>query len=361
MGKTLRSLLLAGLIAAVGGDLSAQPVSAQEVDFKGKTITVIIPSNPGGGTDAVGRMIGRALQRHLPGQPNVIFSNIPGVAGLKALNFFVQQVKPDGLTAYSGSSSNIEPNVLRNPAVQYDPKKLEMVGAFPAPTSVVVLRKDAASRLSDKSKPPVVKGDETADRTTDQMAVWAANYLDWNVRFVLGYPGTQEMVIAMHRGEIDMMITYGDSLLDQFEKDGNFLFLAQTGESRDGKLMPGSRFPDVPVFSELVKPRLKDPQAIKAFEAWETLSRIGKWVALPPNTPPDIVAAYRKAFLEMVKDKEFNAEALRILGAGFTVATGQEMQRITQISGAISDDELNFFIQLKKNIGIQVNEAAAKR
>jgi tripartite-type tricarboxylate transporter receptor subunit TctC len=35
----------------------AQPVAAQPVDFKGKTVTVIIPSSPGGGTDAVGRMI----------------------------------------------------------------------------------------------------------------------------------------------------------------------------------------------------------------------------------------------------------------------------------------------------------------
>jgi tripartite-type tricarboxylate transporter receptor subunit TctC len=361
MRMKVNALLVSGLVAVLGASTFAQTVTAQDVDFKGKTVTVIIPSNPGGGTDAVGRMIGRALQRYLPGQPNVIFSNIPGVAGIKGLNFFVQQVKPDGLTAYSGSSSNIEPNVLRNPAVLYDPKKLEMVGAFPAPTSVVVLRKDAASRLNDKSQPPVVKGDETADRTTDQMAVWGPNYLGWNVRWVLGYPGTQEMVIAMHRGEIDMMITYGDSLLDQFKKDGNFQFIAQTGEVRDGKLVAGSRFPDVPVFSDLVKPKLNEAQAVKAFEAWETLSRIGKWVALPPNTPPEIVATYRKAFLEMVKDEQFKLEADRILGHGFTVATGEEMQRITQVSAAISDDELNFFVQLKKNIGINVEKAAAKK
>src|SRR5262249_7900343 len=142
---------------------AAQPAAAQDVDLNGKTVTGIIPSNPGGGTDSIGRMLGRFLQLYLPGKPTVIFSNIPGVAGIKGLNFFVQQVKPDGLTVFSGSSSNIEPNVLRNPSVFYDPRKLEMVGAFPAPTSVVVMRKDAVSRLHDKSKPPVVKGDETAD------------------------------------------------------------------------------------------------------------------------------------------------------------------------------------------------------
>jgi hypothetical protein len=169
------------------------------------------------------------------------------------------------------------------------------------------------------------------------------------------------MVIALHRGEIDMMITYGDSLLDQFKSDGNFLFLAQTGESHDGKLVAGSRFPDVPVFSDLVKPKLKNPQALKSFEAWETLSRIGKWVALPPNTPADIVAAYRKAFLEMTADKEFEIEAARILGEGYTVASGEEMQRVTALSGAISDDELEFFRQLKAKVGINVDKAAGNR
>ena len=131
---------------------SLNPLRAQDVDFKGKTVTVIIPSAPGGGTDSVGRMIGRFLHDYLPGKPAVIFSNIPGGAGIKALNYFTQQVKPDGLTVYSGSSSNIEPNVMRNPAVQYDPKKLMMIGGFPAPTSVMILRKDAVGRLTDKSQ-----------------------------------------------------------------------------------------------------------------------------------------------------------------------------------------------------------------
>lgn len=360
MGKKVKAFLCAAFLAFAGVPVSAPSVAAADFDFTGKTVTLIIPSRPGGGTDSVGRMVGRFMQAYLPGKPNVVFSNIPGVAGVKALNFFVQQVKADGLTFYSGSSSNIEPNVMRNPAVQYDPKTLMMVGAFPAPTSVVVLRKDAMSRLHDKTKPPVVKGDETADRTTDQMAVWGPNYLDWNVRWVLGYPGTQEMILALHRGEIDMLITYGDSLLHQFEKDGGFVFVAQTGESRDGQLVRGARFPDVPVFSDLIKPKLKDARAIKAFEAWENLSRIGKWVALPPNTPPEIVATYRKAFLEMTKDEAFKVEAERILGAGYTVGSGEDMQRVTKITSAISDDDLNFFVQLKKNIGINVEAPASK-
>ena len=63
----------------------------------------------------------------------------------------------------------------------------------------------------------------------------------------------------------------------------------------------------------------------------------------------------------MAKDKEFNAEAFRILGGGFTVAGGEEMQRVTQISGGISDDDLDFFAQLKKNIGIQVEIAPTRK
>jgi hypothetical protein len=81
---------------------------------------------------------------------------------------------------------------------------------------------------------------------------------------------------------------------------------------------------------------------------------------LPPNTPPEIVATYRKAFLQMTKDESFQAEAERILGTGYTVGSGEEMQSVTQITSAISDEDLNFFIQLKKNIGINVEAPAGK-
>ena len=348
---SLRSTFLLTLATTVV--FCAKQVSAEDVNFAGKSIAIIIPSNAGGGSDSMGRLLGRYLHEYLPGKPSVVVQNIPGAGGIKAVNFFVQQVKPDGLTSIAGSASNLDPTVIRTKAVQYDTKKLLMYGGFPAPSGVLMLRKDAIARFYDKFLRPVVMGDENAVRTSDQMAVWGPAYLNWNVRWVLGYPGSTEIIIAAMRGEVDLVATYDRSLVSQLENTGSFTFPAQTGDMRNGRFAPSARFANVPVFSELIRPALKDSKALTAFKAWETLAQIGKWMALPPNTPPQVVGVYRQAFTQIVRDTKFNQEAESILGDGFSTATGEEMQQLTSVADSISDDALKFFDQLREKVGIR--------
>jgi tripartite-type tricarboxylate transporter receptor subunit TctC len=351
--NNLIALFTHGAIAALLGCLLA-PGAAAEVTFEGKTVNVIIPSSVGGNTDALGRVFGKYLQQYLPGKPLVNIQNIPGAGGIKAMNYLVQQVKPDGLTSITGSASNLDPTVIRTPSVQYDPTKFEMYGGFPSPTALIIMRKDATAKFHDRSQPKAIMGNVNAERNTDQMTVWGPEYLGWNVRWVLGYQSTKELTLAVQRGEIDMMITYGDSLIDEMAKTGAFVFPAQSGDAREGKLVRSPRFPDVPLFSELARPKLKTPQEVKAFEAWETLAQVGKWMGLPPGTPPEFVAAYRKAFAQIIKDKNFEAEASKILGEGYTTATGEEMQKVAVASASVSDDDLRFFDRLREKVGIRV-------
>jgi hypothetical protein len=242
MMQGLSACLIRGIIVYLIASVSTNYVLAAEATFKGKLLTVIIPSTEGNGTDALGRLMGRFLHEYLPGKPTVICQNIPGAGGLKGLNYFAQQVKPDGLTSIAGSASNLDPTTLRNPTVRYDPKQLQMYGGFPAPTALVILRKDATSRLYNKSLPPVVMGDENAVRNSDQMAVWGPNYLNWNVRWVLGYPGNNGIQLALTRGEIDMMVTYDSGLLGDLYSTGLFVYPAQSGDVQNGKLARSARF-----------------------------------------------------------------------------------------------------------------------
>ena len=65
--------------------------------------------------------------------------------------------------------------------------------------SVVFMRTDQKANLTDKSKPPVVIGVVDGDRSWEQMITWGAEYLGWNVRFVVGYPGSALMLLAVRR------------------------------------------------------------------------------------------------------------------------------------------------------------------
>jgi hypothetical protein len=53
---------------------------------------------------------------------------MPGAEGMTALNFFVQQVKPDGLTLTMGSGSQAEPTHYRKPQSQFDPTTFVFIG-----------------------------------------------------------------------------------------------------------------------------------------------------------------------------------------------------------------------------------------
>ena len=284
-----RTALAMAVILAVG----ARPIQAADL-FEPKSITIVIPADADNGTDnQIARLGGRFLSKYLPGQPSVVYLNVPGGSGIKGLNDFIVKAKADGLTSIVASASNIDPTTLRNPAVRYNAKEFQMYGGFPAPNGVLILRRDAVGRFNDRALKPAIMGDVTAVRNVDQMAVWGPAYLGWNVRWVLGYKGSSEMVLAAIRGEIDMIVTYNVNFIKQLQDTGQFTIPVQTGVMVDGKLVAAPEFPTTPVFSDLVRPLLKEPLEKKAFASWEALTQIGKWFALPPSTPTTIVGIYR--------------------------------------------------------------------
>src|SRR3954466_7073899 len=109
MRRRRNGLLPSAAIAAVV--LAAAPgAGAQEApSFKDKTVILMVGSAPGGGTDGFARIAAAHLGEHLPGKPLFVVRNMPGAGGVVALNYFVKQVKPDGLTLITGSNTDSDP------------------------------------------------------------------------------------------------------------------------------------------------------------------------------------------------------------------------------------------------------------
>src|SRR6476660_2956416 len=76
--------------------------ATEAVSFEGKTVTIVIGSAPGGTTDASARLMAAGLSKHLPGKPSVVVQSKPGAHSLTAMNYFAEQVKPDGYTLAVG-------------------------------------------------------------------------------------------------------------------------------------------------------------------------------------------------------------------------------------------------------------------
>lgn len=344
--------VLAPLFALVPSLVLAQSAG---VDFKGKTVTMIIGFAAGGGTDASGRMIAPFLVKYLPGQPNVVVQNIPGADGLTALNYFVQQVKPDGLTITMASGSGADPIQYRKPEAKYDPSKFAVVGGVGRGGSVLVISKEAEARLTVKGVPPVIMGSPGGiPRSGIQMTAWGIEYLGWNAKWVTGYKGTRDLMIALERGEIEMVATSSMSEVKRMLESGKAKMYAQAGSLTDGKFIARSDIPDVAVFQTMMAGKISKPLEAKAFEYWAALAAMDKWLALPPNVPAPVVEAYRAAYVAMGKDAEF-IERGRKLSEDFEVQSVADVEHIVKTLAGIPLDAMGHMNTMLKKQGIGID------
>ena len=349
--KAILGLGLGGafLAAAV---VVAQPLPANaEITFKDKRLTALIASRPGDGTDVMMRLLGRMFEKYLPGKPKMLYRNMPAGAGIKALNYVTEKVKPDGLLWVGASGSSLRPEVLRKKASRFNPRELRMFGGLPAPGGLLVMHKDAVARLHDKSKPPVIMGGVGGNRSSNQIAIWGPAYLGWNMRWVIGYPGTGEMTLAFERGETQAYVTYNNYILEPMKQSGKYAFIAQVGYPQGGKFVKRPDYADVPLISELVKPKLSG-LALEAFKAWELIVQGGKWYGLPPKTPDAVLKVYSDAYLKAVEDPEYKTMAKKQWSPYYSVSTAKETQELAIRLTEVSDNALDFIETLKRKVGI---------
>lgn len=331
----------------------ATGVLAQTVDFSGKTITMLIGYAAGGGTDASGRMIAPFLSKYLPGTPAVVVQNVPGADGLIALNWFVQQAKPDGLTVTMSSGTSADPGHFRKPESKYDPTKFQFVGGVGRGGTVMVIRKDALGRLQNKTAKPVVMGALAGvPRSGMLMTAWGIEYLGWNAKWVLGYRGTKDLFIALERGEIEMTSTANLAEVKTLLDSGQVVMLSQSGTLDNGKWVPRSDLPaNVPVISSLIDGKISEPTALAAFEYWKALNAVDKWLALPPGTPTEVVQTYRTAYAKASADPEF-AVLGRKISQDFSVQLVTDVEALIKTLGGIPDRSLDYMNVVLKKQGI---------
>jgi hypothetical protein len=348
--KTLTVLCSA---AALCLGLSAS-FANEPVDLKGKTITVLVGSEVGGGTDASARLIAPYLTKYLPGNPAVVVQNLPGAGGVKALNFFAQRPAGDGLTVINGSVSMLDPLTAGRAGSQYDATTFRFIGGIGRGGGAIFATKDAVARLYDKSKPPVVIGSALAvPRSIMQPALWAIEYLGWNAKWVVGYHGTNDVMIALDRGEIDMTSTGNLFQIQDRLKTGQLKLVVQTGYLANGKLLARKDYGDAPLFPDLIRGKVTDPVAKKAYDYWEALNNGDKWMALPANTPDNVVAVYREAFAKLSKDPEFQEKGEKI-SDGFEPMTATDVETVARTLKNTPKESLDYAKSLMRKQGINV-------
>jgi hypothetical protein len=168
---------------------------------------------------------------------------------------------------------------------------------------------------------------------------------------VLGYTRTAELRQAMERGEIDMTTFGATTDIAYLLRTGNFAVVSQSGLVKDGKRVPRPIFGDAPVISDLVKGKIEDPLAQRAFDYWENVSQVGMWLALPSGTPQPIVATYLKAYEATREDSDYQSEFFKI-DPDSPLASRADLEKLVRELAKVSPETLDYIQAELKRQGI---------
>jgi tripartite-type tricarboxylate transporter receptor subunit TctC len=285
----------------------APPTHANEIEnfYIGRTLTVLIGHSVGGGYDLYARMLARFLGRHIPGQPTVVAQSMPGAGGLRAANHLYTVAAKDGSVIGTFSRSIPTLPLLSPPAV-FNGTKFTWLGSMSSDTSLCLTgAKSQVKTWRDMLTTTLIMGGQSAGSDSDIYARLYRNVLGARIKLVSGYPGTNDITLAMERGEVDGIcgLSWGTIKIahPEWMRDKSVNFLLQAGLKKDAEL------PDVPLTLDL----MDDPEKKQMLYLHFAPQGMGRPFAAPPGIPADRKAALIKAFDDTMQDPELLAEAAR--------------------------------------------------
>lgn len=319
MSQNLLAAALAGMIATL--PLAAKAQSAADF-YKGRTVTMMIGSAPGGGYDAMGRAVSRHIGKHIPGNPVVVVQNMSGAGGIIPTNYLFKMAAKDGsLIGTVNNTTPFEP-LIGTKEASYDPTQFNWLGTPSVEVGLVAVWRESPIRtLDDLKAKESTMGSSGANSTPSFYARLLNELLGAKMKIVVGYPGQNEAFLAMERGELDgYPSTFYSALTStrpEWLRDKKVRVLIQYGPQRQPELGETPFLPDL-----LTKPEDKALAQV-AFAALA----LGRPFLMPPGVPADRVATMRKALMDVFTDKEFIAEAEKLQLSVGSVRTGEQLQK----------------------------------
>lgn len=313
VGRLQRYTFLGTLAAAIMAVSTAGPASARDMEkyFAGKTITVIAPSSPGGGSDFNVRLFARYASKYFPGKPRFIVQNIKGGGQLKGLQKGMR-AKPDGFTGVSLNPRWAIRSILGQKLGPFDIRTTRIVGSPIAAGRAELVctdRKHASSWkevLANKKK--MTYPAEPGGRSDFGPLLVAE--VGGPIRNISGYAGVSEETAAFNRGELTSIGCNEATvprLFPEWIKEKRLVPLfwwdAESSPEYLKKLGFTGKVPnllDLPGVNFPKEARVVTDVAMKIFS-------FTRAIVLPPKTPDDIYQVWVKAYEATHKDPELIA------------------------------------------------------
>ncbi len=295
---------------------------ADEVDaFRGKTITLYIGTGPGGGYDTYGRQVARHYGRFLPGAPGVVVQNMPGASSLVLTNFLYNKAPRDGTAVAVINQAMPMEQFLQTEGIAYDSNRFAWIGrASSAVETGIVWHTSPVKRIEDVFTRETIVGGTGPTSSTVFIPNLLNNLAGTRFKVISGFNGTNEIGLAMERGEVEGSGTPLESLKSYrayWMREGKIRVLVLWSAQREPEL------PDVPSIVELG--RTEEARRILKFYA--AADDIGRSLVAPPGMAAERIATLRRAFDATVRDPQFLEEATKA-GLEIKPMSGEALQEM---------------------------------
>ncbi len=312
--------------------LPVDPGFDAEAYFEGKTISMMVGFNPGGGTDAQARFMSRAWPRFIPGNPRIIVRNLTPVVVERN---FVWNAKPDGLTLAIEATPGVAD--MFTPQAQFDVRESTMIGVTSGGEGAWIIRGtmpyDCVDSAFNSPGPTITMGESAAtpaDLSADVSIGWFADKFNipLEIRNVSA-AGSAEQYVMIERGDVNSWVT--GSIWFQYP-------VTRPGWVRDGFIRPFADL-SVPGFDlghngegDFHCPNVADTylegEDLELWLAMRPRAVIAKNIIGPPNMQPEVTQTLRDALADAMADEEFAASMQRFTGIPNLFTDGANAQQI---------------------------------
>jgi tripartite-type tricarboxylate transporter receptor subunit TctC len=298
------------------------------VSFAGKQVRVLIGASPTGfGYDTYGRLLARHMGKYLPGNPTLVPQNRPGAGSLNLANYMFNAAPKDGTEiGLIGRGLAMEPLLGGSASLaKFDSTKFAWIGSMNNEVGGFFIKQPGPVKtLAEVMKgAPLQVGSTGVGGDMHAFAAALNALLGTKLKSIAGFPGTQEIMIAVERGELDGVVGYSWGVAKSGNKaqidDGSLKIILQLALSKHKEL------PDVPLVTDFVT-NLDDRQVLEMIFSRQSM---GRPVVAPPGVDPRVVDVLRKALADTMRDPQFIAEGAKI-GLELEFVSGTDVQSLVE-------------------------------
>jgi tripartite-type tricarboxylate transporter receptor subunit TctC len=325
-GAIARLSAAALVLLAASAGLRADPVA----DFyRGKTIRMLVGYGPGGGYDLYARLVAEFLPRHLPGTPQIVVENMPGAGSISAAKYMAEVAPRDGTVLGS-----VAQTLALDSAVDHkvNAESFRYIGRVTTNIDTgAALASVAITSIADARTKVYTVGASGGGSSTEIYPVALNAYGGTKFKIVRGYKGTNEILLAMARGEVDIVGAYG--LPGMLISHPGWLNKGEATIIYQAALKRYRLLPDVPTLPELAV----SDEGRTILHAISSTAEIGRSIIAGPDVPAERLAALRAGFVEMLKDPDFIA-ACEQRHFMLDPSSGEELDAIVRETFQLSPD-----------------------